>query len=139
MAGVTNHCRFCNTTVYDEETAYKTCPSCNREKWQDFPHAPKYQEKTKYPEKTTLGYHLAEIPQGTVGELSKLLEEVHEAMDAEAQGNPIMVLAELGDLYGAIQIYLQHHHPKFTMEHLAKMAEATNRAFISGRRVRKQG
>lgn len=80
------------------------------------------------------GYHLADIPRGEIGELSKLLEEVHEAIDAEAQGVKIMTLIELSDLYGAIELYLEKHMPEFTMSDLQKMAVVTRRAFESGAR-----
>jgi len=147
MAGVVNKCMYCETTVYDDETALKHCPKCDKPSWTHFPNAPEYQKADKrvapehlseYYKQSKPGYHIRVIPEGIVGELSKLLEEVHEAQDAEEQGNPIMVLAELADLYGAMQLYLAKHHPTFTMEDLAKMAEATNRAFLSGRRKRKQ-
>lgn len=80
------------------------------------------------------GYHLHEIPRGEVGELSKILEEVLEALDAEAQGSSIMTLVELSDLYGAIQMYLAKHHPSMGVEDLAKFSTITQRAFTSGRR-----
>lgn len=147
MAGVVNNCMYCKTVVYDDETALNKCPNCGKCDWTDFPNHPRYSYETrvkskeseaiKEPPKQPVGYHLREIPTGTPGELSKLLEEVHEALDAEAQDNPIMVLAELADLYGAMQLYLQKHHPALTMSDLATMAEATNRAFLSGRRQRK--
>jgi hypothetical protein len=43
------------------------------------------------------GYHLNDIPGGTLGELSKVVEEIHEALDAEEQGVRIMTLLELSD------------------------------------------
>lgn len=87
-----------------------------------------------YPDKPSPGYHIASIPKGKLGELSKILEEVHEAIDAEEQSNPIMVLVELSDVYGAIEEYLAAHHPNITMANLVAMAAATKRAFISGNR-----
>jgi hypothetical protein len=134
MAGVVNSCTHCHTTVYDEETTAQRCPSCKRSMW--LPHHIADIVEAARPDPA--GYHLKRIPQGAIGELSKLLEEIHEALDAEEQGNPIMVLAELSDLYGAMELYLAKHHPTFTMKHLANMAEATHRAFTTGRRKRKQ-
>lgn len=136
MAGVVNSCRFCGGTVYDEETTYPSCPRCYSLKWLDWPRedTPDIQ---KPPVKGESGYHVTEIPQGTPGELSKILEEVHEAIDADAQNNPIMVLQELSDIYGAIDLYLKSYYLSFTMEHLAKMSEATHRAFSVGKRKRK--
>ena len=80
------------------------------------------------------GYHLTPIPKGQVGELSKILEELHEAMDAEAQGSKIMLLVELSDLYGALQLYLSKYFPNMTMQDLKAMSEITQRAFIAGHR-----
>jgi len=85
------------------------------------------------------GYHINEIPQGKAGELSKLVEEVQEALDAEQQDVRIMVLVELSDLYGAIDLYLEKHFPGFTMSDLAAMSQVTHRAFIEGYRTTKNG
>jgi hypothetical protein len=80
------------------------------------------------------GYHVADIPRGKYGELSKVLEEVMEALDAEQQGNPIMVLQELSDIVGAIQKYLEKH-PSICFQDLVTMAYATARAFEEGVRT----
>jgi N-acyl-D-aspartate/D-glutamate deacylase len=80
------------------------------------------------------GYHLTAIEKGEVGELSKVHEEVLEALDAQAQGVDLMVLIELSDLLGAVEMYLERHHPSLTLEDLQAMARVTRRAFTSGRR-----
>lgn len=80
------------------------------------------------------GYHLTDIARGKIGELSKVLEEVNEAIDAEKQGVKLMVLIELSDLYGAIQAYLEKHAPDTTMEDLSAMSVVTRRAFAAGHR-----
>lgn len=80
------------------------------------------------------GYHLKAIPRGEVGELSKVYEEVLEALDAEAQGCDIMALVELADMIGAIKAYLARHHPSLTLEDLESFSSITARAFTSGRR-----
>lgn len=85
------------------------------------------------------GYHLATIPRGELGESSKILEEVLELQDAESQGCRIMGLCELADIYGALQAYLEKHHPVdgsngIDMDDLERMAFLTRRAFESGRR-----
>lgn len=80
------------------------------------------------------GYHLREIPRGELGELSKVYEEVLEALDAEAQGSSIMALVELSDLLGAVRAYLAKHHPSIGLEDLEAFASITARAFTSGRR-----
>jgi hypothetical protein len=80
------------------------------------------------------GYHLTDIPRGKLGELSKVVEEVQEAVDADQQGNKIMLLLELSDVVGAIRLYLAKHHPGLTLRDLEVMADATERAFQSGSR-----
>lgn len=81
------------------------------------------------------GYHTVHIPKGEVGELSKLLEEVLEAIDAEGQKSRIMVLVELSDLLGAVEAYLETHEPTMTLEDLKKFSSITRRAFASGKRT----
>ena len=81
------------------------------------------------------GYHLKPIEKGELGELSKVREELDEAVDAQEQGVSVMVLVELSDLVGAVEAYLAKHHPGTTLEDLQKMAAVTRRAFQSGRRT----
>ena len=80
------------------------------------------------------GYHLATLPRGTYGELSKIKEEIAEIEDSVSQGCKIMELVELSDLYGAIEGYLEKYHPSSTMEDLKRMSFITKRAFKSGER-----
>lgn len=80
------------------------------------------------------GYHETEIERGEIGELSKIREELEEALDANEQGAELMVLLELSDLIGAIEAYLNRHHPSLTLRDLYKMARITKRAFTSGHR-----
>jgi DNA polymerase II large subunit len=80
------------------------------------------------------GYHLAAITRGTFGDLSKVYEEIEEVKDAEKQDNPVMVLLELSDAIGAIRGYLRQHHPELSLTDLIIMADATERAFLSGSR-----
>lgn len=82
-----------------------------------------------------MGYHLADIPKGVYGEVSKIEEEVCELKDAQAQGNKVMELVELSDLIGAIRGYLRKYHKDYTIQNLLTMADATERAFSSGYRV----
>lgn len=82
------------------------------------------------------GYHLRDIKKGVLGELSKVAEELEEAMDAEEQGNRVMVLNELSDMIGAIHAYLlKKYGDTIFVSDLVRMSEATRRAFQSGRRV----
>ncbi len=80
------------------------------------------------------GYHKNEIKRGKIGELSKVYEEIEEVKDAEEQGVEIMVLLELSDALGAIELYLEKHHPSLTLEDLKKMSKLTRNAFESGER-----
>ena len=79
-------------------------------------------------------YHIDQIPKGTNGELSKVLEEVLEALDAEKQKCDVMVLVELSDLLGAVELYLEKHHPTITLDSLITMKNITKRAFKEGGR-----
>lgn len=79
-------------------------------------------------------YHQRTIPKGTVGEVSKIEEELAELKDALEQNNQIMALVELSDLIGAIQLFLENKYPQFTMEHLNIMSKATMSAFREGTR-----
>lgn len=47
-------------------------------------------------------FHKTEITRGVYGELSKVQEELDEAVDAEAQGQDLMLLVELSDIVGAV-------------------------------------
>lgn len=94
-----------------------------------------YGEKTSQPsEVKPIGYHIQPIARGVFGEISKIVEEVHELEDAEAQGIQVMVLAELSDIIGAMQGYLAKYHPSIKLNDLAQMAKVTQRAFDSGSR-----
>lgn len=80
------------------------------------------------------GYHLAEIPKGVLGEVSKIVEEAAELADANAQGSLVMCLVEAADLYGALEAYLEKHHPEIGMSDLAIFSHITKRAFQNGHR-----
>lgn len=79
------------------------------------------------------GYHLTPIAKGKLGELSKIIEEVEELRDAEAQRCKIMQAVELADLYGAIEHYARQQL-NLTMEDVITMTRITERAFKNGRR-----
>lgn len=85
-------------------------------------------------EKSLPGYHLRSIPKGEFGEPSKIAEETEEFLEALEQGNELMALIELSDLLGAVQGYLERHHPSITINSLLKLSEATQRAFKNGHR-----
>ena len=79
-----------------------------------------------------MGYHKAKIKKGEKGELSKVLEEVMEAIDADDQRCKLMTLMELSDVIGAIHLYLKKHHPTLTITDMVKMALITESAFEDG-------
>lgn len=82
-----------------------------------------------------MGYHNRPIEKGVLGQLSKIQEELSEAMDAEEQGNKIMLLVELSDLVGAIRGYMDKNFGStVTFDDLLKMSDATKRAFETGGR-----
>lgn len=81
-----------------------------------------------------IGYHLVEIQKGTLGEISKIQEELDELKDAQNQGNKILELCELSDLIGAVKLYLEKYHSGIKLSDLEKMADATSRAFEAGER-----
>lgn len=80
------------------------------------------------------GYHLKQIARGTLGEISKIQEELDELKDAAEQGCRVMELVELSDLVGAVRAYLERHHPGYHVTDLLHMAKITSRAFIAGER-----
>jgi len=80
-----------------------------------------------------MSYHLREIKfRGEFGQLSKLHEELDELTEAIEQDNRILALCELADLYGAIEGFAKTLGTN--IEEIAKMSEATKRAFESGSR-----
>ena len=78
------------------------------------------------------GYHKKEIEKGTVGELSKIYEEIEELKDADEQGVNLMVLLELSDVIGAIELYLSKHHKSISLDDLISMSRLTQEVFIGG-------
>lgn len=81
-----------------------------------------------------MGYHIAKIERGVLGEISKIREEFEELRDAATQDNKILCLCEVADLYGAIEAYLETQHKNVTMEDVKKMSDATKSAFKDGER-----
>lgn len=82
-----------------------------------------------------MGYHVKEITRGTFGELSKVNEELQEALDADEQNNPIMVLVELSDIVGAIDGFIEKRfNGTITLKDIIVMAKATKKAFQTGDR-----
>lgn len=67
-------------------------------------------------------FHRRDIKRGKYGELSKVLEEVEEAIDAEEQDHRLMLLIELSDIVGAIEGVLKKKNYNHTIEDLIKFA-----------------
>ena len=84
---------------------------------------------------TDIGYHIDTIKKGTLGESSKIQEELEEFLDAEKQGCKLMALLELADMVGAIEVYLEKKKYGLTLEDLIKMSTITKRAFTNGHRT----
>jgi hypothetical protein len=83
-----------------------------------------------------MGYHIREIEtQGVYGQSSKIREELEEFEEALEQGNYILALVELADLYGALEGVAEAHN--VSMGELAIMSAATRRAFEDGTRTAK--
>lgn len=81
------------------------------------------------------GYHLTPITRGVYGEPSKIREELEELEDSLKQGNRIMALVELADLYGALEGVAKTLGVE--MADVKVMAEANYRAFTNGHRTPK--
>lgn len=79
-----------------------------------------------------MGYHTREIKKGSLGETSKIREELEELEDAELQGIRILAICELADLYGALEA--KALNMGVTMQDLRQMSEATKSAFLDGSR-----
>lgn len=79
-----------------------------------------------------MGYHRAVIKKGVLGEASKIQEELDELNDADLQGNAILALCEMADIYGALEALVLKRG--LTMGDLETMAHATASAFKDGSR-----
>lgn len=79
-----------------------------------------------------MGYHIRAIEKGTLGQTSKIREELEELEDALFQNSKIMALIELSDLFGAVRAVAENLG--VTMEDLEVMANITKRAFEDGTR-----
>lgn len=79
-----------------------------------------------------MGYHTEEIPKGKIGEFSKIEEEFLEAKDALKQKDPLLMLCELADMYGAIEEYIKRWN--LDMDTLKSFSDKTKSAFHEGKR-----
>ena len=80
-----------------------------------------------------MSYHLRPIvPQGQLGNISKVLEEADEYQEAMEQDNKLLAMCELADLYGALESVAENFN--LTMADLKKMSDRTKSAFQDGTR-----
>jgi hypothetical protein len=79
-----------------------------------------------------MAYHKRQITKGTLGETSKIREELEELEDSLEQNNKIMALVELSDLYGALKAVAINLG--VTMKDVRIMHKATESAFKDGTR-----
>ncbi len=79
-----------------------------------------------------MGYHKVEIEKGVLGEFSKIREEFEELSDAVNQGDNILILCELSDMYGAMEEYLKKWN--LNMNALEVFSNKTKSAFRDGKR-----
>jgi hypothetical protein len=79
-----------------------------------------------------MGYHKKEIRKGKLGEFSKIQEEMEELEDAVSQNIPPLIICELCDMLGAIELYAQKWN--LSLDDLIKMKDLTKSAFIEGKR-----
>lgn len=79
-----------------------------------------------------MGYHKRKIVKGNLGYTTKIQEELDELKDAEEQGNKILAICELADIYGALKARAEMYG--LTMQDLQVMAHATADAFREGER-----
>lgn len=79
-----------------------------------------------------MGFHIKNIEKGILGDSSKILEEINELIDAENQDLKILVLWELSDVIGAINLYLLKHFPGISLQDLIKMSIKNSELFKEG-------
>ena len=80
-----------------------------------------------------MGYHTEEFVKGTLGEFSKIIEEINELEDAKKQDAKVLIICELCDLIGAIEAYSEKQY-NLSLNDLIKMMKMTKEAFKEGKR-----
>lgn len=74
-------------------------------------------------------WHVRDIKKGTYGDLSKIQEELDEAVDAEEQGQKLMLFFELSDIIGAVGGVANKHG--ITLDDLVKFSKLRTEVLIS--------
>jgi len=80
-----------------------------------------------------MGYHKTTIIKGEPGEFSKINEEFQELFDAYEQDDKILMICEMTDLIGAIQLFAEQNF-NLTIEDLVKFSNKTIESFKEGKR-----
>ena len=80
-----------------------------------------------------MGYHKTIINKGTVGEFSKISEEYLELKDAVEQDCKILILNELCDLVGSVEMYVEQKF-NMTLKDIIQMKDLTKSSFVEGSR-----
>ena len=79
-----------------------------------------------------MGYHKTKIKKGKLGEFSKIQEEMEELTDAVDQNVAPLIVCELCDMIGAIELFAKKWN--MTLDDLIKMKSLTKSAFEEGKR-----
>jgi len=66
-------------------------------------------------------FHVHPVREGTYGELSKIQEELDEALDAETRGQELLLMIELADIIGAVAGVAERYG--YTLESLIQFSE----------------
>lgn len=80
-----------------------------------------------------MGYHKKQITKGTLGEFSKIQEEIEELSDAIEQEDKVLQICELTDLIGAIESYSESNF-NLSLSDLIKFSNKTKSAFKENKR-----
>jgi len=80
-----------------------------------------------------MGYHKTEIIKGEVGEFSKIQEEFQELTDAFEQNDKVLMICEMTDLIGAIQLFAEQKF-NLSINDLIIFSNKTIDAFKEGKR-----
>lgn len=75
-------------------------------------------------------WHVNPIKKGVLGELSKIQEELDEALDAEQQGQDIMEICELTDIIGACAARAQKKYG-LSLDQLVKFSKLRSQVALA--------
>lgn len=81
-------------------------------------------------------WHVREIKKGIYGDLSKIQEELDEAVDSEEQDQKLMLLFELSDIIGAVGGVAEKLG--FSLDELVKFSKLRKKVFLSEQDENKQ-